>query len=244
MTTAEKVGQLVQRMGGRQRALNSRLGPEELDRVRRGEVGSYLHVAGAEPLRALQRVAVEESRLGIPLLFGMDVVHGYRTIFPVPLAMAATWDPADARKRRAHRRARGQRRRPALDVRADGRRRPRPALGPGSSKAPARTRSSAARWPPRKSAGSGSRPLAAARRDHGRDQALRRLRRGRGRPRLRRAPTCPNARCARRYLPPFEAAAHAGTASFMTAFNALGRRPDPPATTALLRGIPPRRVGL
>ena len=49
MTTAEKVGQLVQRMGGRQRALNSRLGPDELDRVRRGEVGSYLHVAGAEP---------------------------------------------------------------------------------------------------------------------------------------------------------------------------------------------------
>src|SRR5690606_17688707 len=95
MTTREKVGQLVQRMGGRQRALNSRLGPEELDRVRRGEVGSYLHVAGAEPLRELQRVAVEESRLGIPLLFAMDVVHGYRTIFPVPLAMAATWDPAD-----------------------------------------------------------------------------------------------------------------------------------------------------
>src|SRR6187402_3218155 len=96
MTTAEKVGQLVQRMGGRQRALNSRLGPDELDRVRRGEVGSYLHVAGADPLRELQRVAVEDSRLGIPLLFGMDVVHGYRTIFPVPLAIAATWDPADA----------------------------------------------------------------------------------------------------------------------------------------------------
>ena len=58
MTTAEKVGQLVQRMGGRQRALNSRLTTEELDLVRRGEVGSYLHVAGAEPLRELQRVAV------------------------------------------------------------------------------------------------------------------------------------------------------------------------------------------
>src|SRR5690554_1438204 len=76
MTTSEKVGQLVQRMGGRQRALNSRLGPEELEKVRRGEVGSYLHVAGAEPLRELQRAAIEESRLGIPLLFAMDVVHG------------------------------------------------------------------------------------------------------------------------------------------------------------------------
>ena len=94
MTTAEKIGQLVQRMGGRQRALNSRLTPDELELVRRGEVGSYLHVAGAEPLRELQRVAVEESRLGIPLLFAMDVVHGYRTIFPVPLAMAASFDPA------------------------------------------------------------------------------------------------------------------------------------------------------
>ena len=96
MTLDEKIGQLVQRMGGRSKALNSRLGPEELDKVRRGEVGSYLHVAGASELRELQRVAVEESRLGIPLLFSMDVVHGYRTIFPVPLAMAASWDEAAA----------------------------------------------------------------------------------------------------------------------------------------------------
>lgn len=98
MTLEEKIGQLVQRMGGRSKSLNSRLGPEELEKVRRGEVGSYLHVAGAEPLRELQRVAVEESRLGIPLLFSMDVVHGYRTIFPVPLAMAASWDPEAARR--------------------------------------------------------------------------------------------------------------------------------------------------
>lgn len=96
MTIEEKIGQLVQRMGGRSKALNSRLGPDELAKVRSGEVGSYLHVAGAEPLRELQRVAVEESRMGIPLLFAMDVVHGYRTIFPVPLAMAASWDPSAA----------------------------------------------------------------------------------------------------------------------------------------------------
>jgi len=93
MTTEEKLGQLVQAAGGRSKNLNSKLTPDELDRVRRGEVGSYLHVAGAEPLAELQRVAVEESRHGIPLLFAMDVVHGYRTIFPVPLAMAATWEP-------------------------------------------------------------------------------------------------------------------------------------------------------
>ncbi|MEO1658175.1 MAG: glycoside hydrolase family 3 N-terminal domain-containing protein [Pseudomonadota bacterium] len=95
MTTQEKLGQLHQMPGGRSKALNSRLTEDEYDRVRAGLVGSYLHVAGAEPLAELQRVAVEESRLGIPLLFAMDVVHGYRTIFPVPLAMASTWDPDD-----------------------------------------------------------------------------------------------------------------------------------------------------
>jgi beta-glucosidase len=93
MTLDEKLGQLVQRAGGRSKSLNSRLDDAELDRVRAGSVGSYLHVAGAEPLGRLQKVAVEQSRLGIPLLFAMDVVHGYRTIFPVPLAMAASWSP-------------------------------------------------------------------------------------------------------------------------------------------------------
>ena len=101
MTLDEKIGQLVQRAGGRSKALNSRLDDAELDRVRAGTVGSYLHVAGAEPLGRLQKVAVEQSRLGIPLLFAMDVVHGYRTIFPVPLAMAATFAP-DAEERAAH----------------------------------------------------------------------------------------------------------------------------------------------
>lgn len=93
MTLDEKIGQLNQIPGGRQRALNSRLDAAALERVRRGEIGSFLHVAGAAQIRELQRIAVEESRLGIPLLFGMDVVHGYRTLFPVPLALAASWDP-------------------------------------------------------------------------------------------------------------------------------------------------------
>ena len=94
MTIDEKLGQLNQAAGGRSKSLNSKLTPEELDKVRSGQIGSYLHVAGAEPLGELQKVAVEEGRLGIPLLFAMDVVHGYRTIFPVPLAMAASWDPS------------------------------------------------------------------------------------------------------------------------------------------------------
>jgi beta-glucosidase len=96
MTLEEKLGQLNMIQGGRSRALNSLLDEEGLERVRRGEVGSFLHVAGAERLGEVQRVAVEESRLGIPLLFAMDVVHGYRTIFPVPIALAGSFDPGAA----------------------------------------------------------------------------------------------------------------------------------------------------
>ncbi|MEQ9314849.1 MAG: glycoside hydrolase family 3 N-terminal domain-containing protein, partial [Henriciella sp.] len=94
VTVEQKVGQLVQAAGGRSKNLNSRLTESELDRVRAGAVGSYLHVAGAAPLAELQKVAVEESEHGIPLLFAMDVVHGYRTIFPVPIAIASSFDPS------------------------------------------------------------------------------------------------------------------------------------------------------
>src|SRR5687767_15566570 len=72
MTLDEKLGQLVQMPGGRQRTPNSRINDEERARVRSGRVGSYINVAGAKESRALQRIAVEESRLGIPLIFAMD----------------------------------------------------------------------------------------------------------------------------------------------------------------------------
>ncbi|MFT4254775.1 MAG: glycoside hydrolase family 3 N-terminal domain-containing protein, partial [Caulobacter sp.] len=93
MTLDEKIGQTHQPAGGRQKALNSKIDAAALDLVRKGGVGSYLHVAGAAFLRELQRTAVEESRMKIPLLFAIDVVHGFRTLYPVPLAMAATFDP-------------------------------------------------------------------------------------------------------------------------------------------------------
>ena len=91
MTLAEKVGQLVQGRGGADET-----GPASsaanASAVRAGAVGSFLGVTGAAATRRLQRVAVEESRLGIPLLFAFDVVHGLRTVFPMPLAEAASWN--------------------------------------------------------------------------------------------------------------------------------------------------------
>src|ERR1035438_144331 len=62
----------------------------------KGQVGSMQGIVGAEATNRFQRIAVEKSRLHIPILFGQDVIHGHRTIFPVPLALAASWDPAAA----------------------------------------------------------------------------------------------------------------------------------------------------
>ena len=67
-------------------------GPEEA--LRKGGAGSVLWVNDTKRFNALQKIAVEESRLKIPLLFGLDVIHGYRTIFPIPIGMAASWDPS------------------------------------------------------------------------------------------------------------------------------------------------------
>lgn len=62
--------------------------------IRRGEIGSFIGVMEAKKANALQRIAVEESRLGIPLIFGLDVIHGFQTIFPIPLAEACSFDDA------------------------------------------------------------------------------------------------------------------------------------------------------
>jgi beta-glucosidase len=89
MTLEEKLGQLQQLDGD----ANGDYRPEHIELVRKGLLGSTLNVRGAKRTNELQRIAVEQSRLKIPLLFGFDVIHGYRTIFPVPLAEAASWDP-------------------------------------------------------------------------------------------------------------------------------------------------------
>src|SRR5262245_459076 len=92
MTLAEKLGQLTLTAAG-----STVTGPviagDSTDSIRNGTIGSLLNLVGAKHIHEMQRIAVEESRLGIPLLVGLDVIHGHRTIFPVPLAEAATFDP-------------------------------------------------------------------------------------------------------------------------------------------------------
>ena len=87
MTLAEKLGQLQQLDG----EANGKFRPEHLELARKGLLGSTLNVRGAMMTNELQRAALE-SRLKIPILFGFDVIHGYRTIFPVPLGESASWD--------------------------------------------------------------------------------------------------------------------------------------------------------
>jgi beta-glucosidase len=94
MTLAEKLGQLQQLDGEG----NGNFRPEHLDLARKGLLGSTLNVRNGGRPNQLQRVAMEESRLKIPLLFGFDTIHGYRTIFPIPLAEAASWDPSLAER--------------------------------------------------------------------------------------------------------------------------------------------------
>src|SRR5271165_5274337 len=92
MTLEEKIGQLNMVAGP-----GATTGPGELSEfeagIRKGRIGSLLNVWGADRTRSLQRLATQESRLGVPLLIGLDVIHGHRTIFPVPLAEACAMDP-------------------------------------------------------------------------------------------------------------------------------------------------------
>ncbi len=92
MSLAEKLGQLTMTAAG-----HTVTGPiiagDATEAIKAGTIGNLLNLFGADRVRDLQRLAVEESRLGIPLLIGLDVVHGYRTLFPIPLGEAASFDP-------------------------------------------------------------------------------------------------------------------------------------------------------
>lgn len=92
MTLDEKIGQLVTYSAG------APTGPgtgrsDYKEMIAKGQLGSLFNLTGASETNAMQKVAVEKSRLHIPLIFGLDIIHGYRTEFPVPLALSATWDP-------------------------------------------------------------------------------------------------------------------------------------------------------
>ncbi len=93
MTLEEKIGQLVQYSAGQ--ATGPGTGRTDYkDMIARGQIGSLLNVIDTPLINEYQRIAVEKSRLHIPLLFGLDVIHGFRTEFPIPLGMASTWDPS------------------------------------------------------------------------------------------------------------------------------------------------------
>src|SRR6202140_787555 len=93
MTLEEKIGQLVQYSAGQ--ATGPGTGRTDYkDMIARGQIGSLFNVIDTPLLNEYQHIAVEKSRLHIPLLFGLDVIHGFRTEFPIPLGMASTWDPA------------------------------------------------------------------------------------------------------------------------------------------------------
>ena len=93
MTLEEKIGQLTQIAGA-----PFFPGPKPEEVIRKGGAGSVLWLNDSQQFNALQKIAVEESPSRIPLLFALDVIHGYRTIFPVPLAMASSWDPSVAER--------------------------------------------------------------------------------------------------------------------------------------------------
>ncbi|HEY2857437.1 MAG TPA: glycoside hydrolase family 3 N-terminal domain-containing protein, partial [Terracidiphilus sp.] len=95
MTLDEKIGQLVQFSAGFATGPGSEGKNQRFDdMVAKGQVGSFLNVVGADATNHYQHIAMEKARLHIPIIFGLDVIHGHHTTFPIPLAVAASWDPA------------------------------------------------------------------------------------------------------------------------------------------------------
>ena len=91
MTIREKLGQLNLPSGGdlvTGSVMNTELG----DMIRKEEIGGFFNVKGVKKIYDLQRLAVEENQLKLPLIVGADVIHGYETIFPIPLALSCSWD--------------------------------------------------------------------------------------------------------------------------------------------------------
>ena len=93
LTLEEKVGQLVQYSAGQPTGPGTNR-TDYNDMIAKGQIGALFNISTAKEVNAYQHIAMEKSRLHVPILFGLDVIHGFRTEFPIPLGLASTWDPA------------------------------------------------------------------------------------------------------------------------------------------------------
>ena len=97
MTLEEKVGQLVQYSAGQPTGPGTGRTDYD-DMIARGQIGSLFNVVDPREINKYQKIAMEKARLHIPILFGLDVIHGFKTEFPIPLGLASTWDPSIVEK--------------------------------------------------------------------------------------------------------------------------------------------------
>ncbi|HEX8891832.1 MAG TPA: glycoside hydrolase family 3 N-terminal domain-containing protein [Terriglobales bacterium] len=222
MTLEEKVGQLVTYSAG------APTGPgtgrsDYKEMIATGQLGSLFNITGADQTNAMQKIAIEKSRLHIPLLFGLDIIHGYRTEFPVPLGMSATWDPAlveraahVAAKEASHEGVRWTYS-PMVDIVRDARwgriiesAGEDPYLGSALAAAYVRGYQGAKLSDPDSIAACAKHFVGYGAAEGGRDYNTTEI---------------PSRLLRQVYLPPFQAALDAGTATFMSAFNSLNEVP-------------------
>ena len=123
MTVEEKIGQLNLPVTG-EITTGQAKSSDVAKKIEQGLVGGLFNLKGVAKIRDVQKLAVENSRLGIPLLFGMDVIHGYETIFPIPLGLSCTWDMAAIEQSARIAAIRSQCRRYLMDIQSDGRHQP------------------------------------------------------------------------------------------------------------------------
>ncbi len=222
MTLEEKIGQLVQYSGGQPTGPGTGRTDYE-GMIAKGQIGALFNIVTAKRTNAYQRIAVEESRLHIPLLFGLDVIHGLRTVFPIPLGLASTWDPAlvERTARVAGREASAAGIRwtfsPMVDIARDARwgrmaegAGEDPYVGAAMARAYVRGYQGARLDDPESIAACAKHFVAYGAAEGGRDYNTVEL----------------SERTLRQvYLPPFQAAVNAGVASLMSAFNSLNGLP-------------------
>jgi beta-glucosidase len=223
MTLEEKVGQLVQYSAGQPTGPGTGRTDYE-DMIAKGQIGGLFNITTARQVNAFQRIAVEKSRLHIPILFGLDVIHGFRTEFPIPLGLASTWNPALVEKaaRVAAQEASASGVRwtfsPMVDIARDARwgrmaegAGEDPFLGSAMAAAYVRGYQGSRLDAPDSIAACAKHYVGYGAAEGGRDYNTTEI----SEPTLRQI-----------YLPPFHAAVNAGTASIMSAFNSLNGVPS------------------